>query len=132
MEFIPLLLHYFLSKFSAKMNRRLSGVSEEAMRCLIHYDWPGNVRELENAMERAVVLSVEDVIRPEDLPETVQDSSESAGGGATRYYELLQEAKKKLVRDAFQQSHGNHAEAARILGVQPNNLYRLMKSLKLK
>ena len=56
-EDIPLLLaNYFAQKYSAKCNRRVNGVSEEARAYLLDYEWPGNVRELENAIERAVVL----------------------------------------------------------------------------
>ena len=54
----------------------MTGISEEAERCLLAYRWPGNIRELENAIERAVVLGQSDMVLPEDLPETILESAD--------------------------------------------------------
>ena len=59
-EDIPLLANHFARRHAANMKRRVTGVSPEALACLMAYDWPGNVRELENAIERAVVLGSTD------------------------------------------------------------------------
>jgi PAS domain S-box-containing protein len=56
-EDIPLLVHYFVARFAAKIGRTITRVPKDAMRQLIEYEWPGNVRELENVIERAVILS---------------------------------------------------------------------------
>ncbi len=131
-EDIPLLASYFASKHAAKAKRKIAGVSAEARAVLMSYDWPGNVRELENAIERAVVLGATDVIRPEDLPEALLDKPISPGGPATRYHEGVTEAKKQLILKAVEQAHGQYTEAARLLGVHPNYLHRLMRNLNLK
>ena len=64
---IPLLANYFLRKYNKKRKKNIKVISDRAMKALVEYDWPGNVRELENAIERAVVLTVDDVIKSSDL-----------------------------------------------------------------
>ncbi len=54
---IPLLIAYFVEKFSRRMNKQIESIPTEAMDALLNWDWPGNVRELENFMERSVILS---------------------------------------------------------------------------
>jgi formate hydrogenlyase transcriptional activator len=56
-EDIPLLVHHFVGKFSRRMNKDFSCVSDEVMKVLLRYDWPGNIRELQNFLLRAVVMS---------------------------------------------------------------------------
>ncbi|TMB00735.1 MAG: sigma-54-dependent Fis family transcriptional regulator, partial [Deltaproteobacteria bacterium] len=69
-EDIPLLMHYFVARYAAKIGRRISRVPKETMGRLVAYAWPGNVRELENVVERAVILSPgpDLVVAPEALP----------------------------------------------------------------
>jgi Nif-specific regulatory protein len=137
-EDIPLLASYFAAKYSAKFKRKVTGLALEARECLIGYDWPGNVRELENALERAVVLGSTERILPEDLPETVLESSPAEAAHAeavppiTRYHEALREAKRQLILRALEQSSGSFTEAARALGVHPNYLHRLIRNLNLR
>lgn len=64
---IPLLANYFLKKYNKKRKKNVMAISDRAMKALVEYDWPGNVRELQNAIERAVVLTENDVIKPSDL-----------------------------------------------------------------
>jgi Nif-specific regulatory protein len=129
---IPLLAGYFAMRFSTKAGRALKGVSPEARKCLMQYDWPGNVRELENAMERAVVLGTTELIQPEDLPEALLEQQAVPGVQVTEYHQAVKETKRKLVLKAFQEGDGNYAQTARILGIHPNNLHRLIRSLDLK
>ena len=65
---IPALANHFLDRFARQMDKRITGISPEAMDLLTAYDWPGNVRELSNAIERAMVVGTPPLIRPEDLP----------------------------------------------------------------
>jgi len=64
---IPLLADNFLRKYNHKRKKNIQAISDRAMKALVEYDWPGNVRELENAIERAIVLTENDVIEPSDL-----------------------------------------------------------------
>ncbi len=134
-EDIPLLASYFTAKYAAQCKRAVRGLAPETRVALSHYDWPGNVRELENAIERAVALGATDVILPEDLPEAVLEAGtevSSNASGAMSYFETLKETKKRLALQALEQAQGIHNDAARLLGMHPNNLHRLMKSLGLK
>jgi Nif-specific regulatory protein len=126
---IPLLAKYFVSKYSKSLQRRVKGLSPEALQCLLQHDWPGNIRELENLIERAIVLGNAEMVLPEDLPEALVENFIKPGTG---FLQSVKESKKKLVQNALQQAGGNYAEAAKILGVHPNYLYRLLRSLGLK
>jgi Nif-specific regulatory protein len=128
---IMLLANYFADKYGARCNRKLKGFSAEARDYLTAYDWPGNVRELENAIERSVVLGTTDSILPEDLPEAVLEGKLSSTL-PLRYHEAVTQAKKQIILDAAAQVNGNFAEAARLLGVHPNYLQRLIRILHIR
>jgi Nif-specific regulatory protein len=128
---IPLLAAYFAARYSEKVNRRVVGISPKARVCLVGYQWPGNVRELENAIERAVVLGSTELILPEDLPDSVLEETGGSGEPVTALHEGIREAKKKLIEQAIEQADGNYTEAAGILGVHPNHLFRLIRTLNL-
>ena len=133
-EDITVLAAHFARKYAQKFKRRINGISPEAVACLRAYDWPGNVRELENAVERAVVLGSTDTILPEDLPDSVLDAAPAttAGTAVAPYHEAIKEAKRQLILRAVEQSGGSYTEAARLLGVHPNYLHRLIRNLDLK
>ena len=128
---IPLLAAYFADRYSEKVNRRVVGISPKARACLVRYQWPGNVRELENAIERAVVLGSTELILPEDLPDSVLEETGSSGEPVTALHDGIREAKKRLIEQAIEQADGNYTEAAGILGVHPNHLFRLIRTLNL-
>jgi two-component system response regulator HydG len=131
-EDISLLANYFAAKYSEKCNRRVTGISQEAQTRLLGYDWPGNVRELENAIERAVVLGTTERILPEDLPESILESVSIISEPATKYHEAVVQTKKQIILSAMAQANGSFTEAAKILGVHPNYLHRLIRNLNLK
>jgi DNA-binding NtrC family response regulator len=86
---------------------------------------------LENAIERAVVLGVGETILPEDLPETVREER-PADISATLYEEAVETAKKQVVLRAFEQAGHEHDRAAKLLGLHPNYLHRLIRALDLR
>ena len=129
---IPLLAAFFAAQHGEKVKRRVAGISPEARACLVGYDWPGNVRELENAIERAVVLGSTELILAEDLPDSILEESAAAGEPVNALAEGVREAKKDLIERAIEKAKGNYTEAAAILGVHPNHLFRLIRTLKLK
>jgi len=131
-EDIMLLANYFADKYGAKCNRKLQGFSAEARACLTAYDWPGNVRELENAIERAVVLGTTHVILPEDLPETLLERATAPDQSRVGYHEAVVQTKKQIILRAIEESKGNYTEAAKLLGVHPNYLHRLIRNLNLR
>ena len=127
-----LLARYFAAKYGKRSNRTLLGISPQARACLLNYDWPGNVRELENAIERAVVLGSSDLILPEDLPEQILEKAAPAGTAVNAFHDAVRESKKQLIINAVEQANGNYTEAARLLGLHPNYLHRLIRNLNIK
>jgi transcriptional regulator with GAF, ATPase, and Fis domain len=128
---IPLLALYFAAKYAASSKRPCKGISREARTLLMNYSWPGNVRELENAIEHAIVLGLTEEILPEDLPIAILEE-QSAGLEGARYHTVLNHAKKELILAALREATGSYPEAARLLGIHPKYLHRLVRNLKLK
>ena len=131
-EDIPLLASHFAALTSQRHGRPVAGFTPEARAYLQGYDWPGNVRELANAVERAIVMGEGDLVRPEDLPETVLEASGVPGSGLGRYHETLHETKRRLIRTAVAEAGGNMTRAADLLGLQPTYLHRLINKLDLR
>jgi transcriptional regulator with GAF, ATPase, and Fis domain len=131
-EDIPMLARHFVQKHAKHCKVKARPISREALSCLVNYDWPGNVRELENAIERALVLGSSDMILPEDLPESLLERTPPPEMTEAKYHAAVKELKKQLIRDAVEQTQGSYADAARILGVHPNYLHRLIRNLELK
>ncbi len=121
---IPLLVDFFLRHGLA----RGKTMSQEAMQVLCEYSWPGNVRELENALERAVIMTPDDVIETSALPERVVTRaaepliSEREHSAPT--LELVERAYIKWVLDAH---GGNKTRAAEVLGIDPSTLHRKLQ-----
>jgi Nif-specific regulatory protein len=131
-EDIPMLARHFVQKHAKYCKVKPRPISREALSCMVNYDWPGNVRELENAIERALVLGSSDMILPEDLPESLLERTPPPEMIEAKYHAAVKELKKQLICDAVEQTHGSYADAARILGVHPNYLHRLIRNLELK
>jgi len=132
-EDIPLLALYFINKYNERCKRKVKGLSAEVRACLLNYQWQGNVRELENAIERAVVFSQTNFLTIEDLPETLIESANiSAQTSSLIYHDAINEAKRRIISEAIETANGNFTEAAKLLGVHPNNLHRLVRTLNLR
>jgi Nif-specific regulatory protein len=131
-EDIPLLTDHFVSRYSARANRKVRGLSPAARACLAQYDWPGNIRELENAIERAIVIGNSDLILPEDLPDALADRALPISECTANFHDAVRDAKKHLILTALEQSQGSFTQAAKLLGLHPNYLHRLVSNLDLK
>jgi Nif-specific regulatory protein len=128
-EDIELLSQYYASEHGKRVKRRIAGVSRDALAILRRYDWPGNIRELANVIERAVVLGTTELILPEDLPESMLESRSASGAAAGSYHEAVAQKKKELIVEAVSRSGGSITEAAKLLGLHPNYLHRLIRNL---
>ena len=129
---IPLLVDYFLKKYSAENNKKMTGISREAMDLLMKYDYPGNVRELENIVEQSVVLGRGDIISIRDLPMTVRgmrsESKKADPFGERTFIERVEAFEKELIDQALEQAQGIQTRAAKILGITERHLrYKLNK-----
>lgn len=129
-EDIPLLAQYFLRKHGT-VNKQVEGISEEALDCLISYSWPGNIRELENAIERAVILAKEPLIREENLflssGGTVSFGKESLPPGSRS----LRKLERSLLATVLEETNWNLSKAAKILEISRTTLYSKIKKHKI-
>jgi transcriptional regulator with GAF, ATPase, and Fis domain len=130
-EDLPLLAEYFIRKHAPRCGRRVRGITPAAVEQLERHDWPGNVRELENAIEQALALGSGEEIQPDDLPVAARAAGPAAGSSLD-YHATLEETKRHLIVRAFELAGGSHAGAARLLGVHPNYLHRLMSNFNLR
>jgi DNA-binding NtrC family response regulator len=135
-EDIPLLVDFFLRKYSEENERPLRRLSTEALRPLLSYAWPGNVRELENVIERAVVLSAGPEIGPDLLPR------EHAGPRATlpllearsqaSLFDIMEDCERHLIVDMLEQCGWNQTEAAERFHVPLSTLNQKIKRLNIE
>jgi DNA-binding NtrC family response regulator len=127
-EDVPVLAEQFLARFVQSMSRKPMHFSADAQDALAAYPWPGNVRELQNAIERAVVVGKSDVVRAEDLPLRVTQTSAVAGPGPGS----LAEAERAHIASVLDSSAWNITRAARVLDVDRVTLYNKIKKYDLK
>src|SRR6266849_4121473 len=114
-EDIPLLVRYFAQKYARRMNKRIETVPTDAMEWLARYHWPGNIRELQNFIERAVILSPGNVLRPplSELKQSVGEARTQAG--------TLEEVQRDRILSALQETKwviGGPKGAAACLGLK--------------
>jgi len=138
-EDIPLLVQYFLDKYSKEQNKAVQGISSFAMDALQKYSFPGNVRELENIIERSVALATSNLLLPESLSLAEfkqQKSVESSPFSYEPYLgpegldleQFLNYIEKTLLKKALEMTNGAKTEAANILGLNFRSFrYRLSK-----
>lgn len=128
-EDIPLLAQHFLVHFAEKNRKRIKAFTPAAMDALAHASWPGNVRELENAVERAVILSVGEYITERELP--VLPSREESGSTAEGLSFLagmpLDDVEREVILATLRDVGGNKSEAARVLGITRATLHKKLK-----
>lgn len=126
-EDVHLLAQHFLRMYAEQEGREVHGFSSEAMRLLTDYDWPGNVRELENAIERAIVITQNSLIKKEDLPTKILDGRQHLVKRAFNDLITLEELKNQYTLMVLEKTKGNKKMAAQILGINPRTLYRKKK-----
>ena len=125
-EDIPLLAEHFLKEYNRKRKKVIEGISPAAMEMLMEYSWPGNIRELENAVERAVVLSHDSIIGPDDL---MGLAGKYAGFPRNRADGHLARVEHEQIRKALEMFSGNRTKAAQFLGIDRKTLLRKLKKL---
>jgi len=111
------LADFFVEKYGRANHKDVRRVSTPAIDMLMSYHWPGNVRELENCIERAVLLSDDDVIHGHHLPPTLQTAEASGTAFRGRLDGALANVEREHIVDALKSYRGNMAKAAKALGV---------------
>jgi len=147
---VPLLVHFLVARFAARVGVRIESVAKDTMQRLSHYSWPGNVRELENVLERAVILSNGPTLEidpevfaaamaarssgaePPTPPAPEREGRAAAGAGHAKPLESLKSITRNHILAALEQSSwtidGPYG-AAKLLGIHPNTLRGRMKKL---
>lgn len=124
---IPLLAEHYLSQYAKKYNKDIYKFSEAAMTRLGKYHWPGNVRELQHAVERAVIMSRDNILQPEDFFfNAAQQPKENSGDISLEQYNL-EDVERILIRKVLAKHNGNVTHAAQELGLTRSSLYRRLE-----
>jgi DNA-binding NtrC family response regulator len=135
-EDIPLLIDYFLKKYSKENQKSITDISKEARTLLLRYPYPGNVRELENLIERAVVLCRGEVITTQDLPFHLKEERSEKLLESPKKEKSLPESLEEIERDsilkALHQHQGVQTKAAESLGISERVLRYKMKKYRIR
>ena len=124
---IPPLIDHFLHKFAEKNGKTIQGFSREARDALLRYDYPGNVRELENLVERATVLTRDDVVGIGEMPLTIKEARPGAGD-QTNLSAAVEGMERRMIVEALEAAGGIQTKAADNLGISERALrYKLRK-----
>ncbi len=136
-EDVPYLIDHFIKSFSEINGKSVSSISKEALAELINYSFPGNIRELENIIQRAVVLSRDNMVKLQDLPEEIKGHSRTESvdcdhlslGNLNQKVENLEKA---LINKALSESGGNQVKAAELLEISERTLRYKISKYKIK
>lgn len=143
-EDIPPLAFHFLKKYNRERNKNIRTITPEAMSLLVEYDWPGNVRELENVIERTVVMTDGELIKPEHLPLNIQKKGVDLSLIIPRNAQELKQVKKQIRRrsiesieksfviQALKRNNWNVTRSARDVGMKRQNFQALMRKYHIK
>ena len=131
---IPLLAQKFVENFARANRKSIKGFSPQAMDMLMRYDWPGNVRELENAMERAVILTVGEYVTERSLPLAIQQmtGNMAAVPSGILANKSLDDIEKEAISATLAETADNKSEAARRLGITRATLHSKLKKYNLE
>jgi len=128
---LPLLVNYFVRKFSALMQKNIRTISPGYMDTLMRYDFPGNVRELENIIERGVALATGDTLEPSLLPEDLRGMMMTTFRKHDDRLPTLAEQEKAYIEWVLAESGDNKTLAAQILSIDRVSLWRKLKKYDL-
>jgi DNA-binding NtrC family response regulator len=124
-EDILILTEFYLKRFANKYDKHGLRINQSALEKLMEYHWPGNIRELLHAIERAVILTDGNVLKPTDFILNEKTALSSGSGPET-----LEEMEMLMIKKALSQNNGNYSAAAEQLGVSRQTLYNKIKKVK--
>lgn len=139
-EDIPLLTKFFIGMYNDKVNKKVTGISSEALNMLQAYHWPGNIRELKYAIESIMNFIDSNVIDVKDIPNHIRSyigatrmKAEDSFGNIEAYslVDSLNEYEKCLIQKAIKKANGNGAKAARMLNIPRQTLHNKIKKYKI-
>jgi DNA-binding NtrC family response regulator len=119
---IIVLAEFFLKKYSSKYNKPELKINQQAQDKLLKYAWPGNIRELQHTIEKAVILSENNILKPDDFFMRSAAQTKSIQEEMT-----LEEMERRMINQAIEKNGGNLSAAADQLGITRQTLYNKMK-----
>jgi DNA-binding NtrC family response regulator len=119
---IIILAEFFLKKYTYKYNKPNLKITRQAYEKLLNYSWPGNIRELQHTIEKVVILSDSNVLKPDDL--FLRLNNPVSGSGP---YTTLEEMESRMIHEALEKNNGNFTAAAEQLGITRQTLYNRLK-----
>jgi two-component system response regulator HydG len=128
-EDITALARHFVAKHAPRVNKRVKGLEDSALRALARYAWPGNVRELENVIEQSLVFAEGETLTATDLPQHLTgaaprtDSGLPVPMGDRPLPDILEDLERQLIARAYEKAGGVKTETARLLGIKTSALY---------
>jgi len=128
---IPLLVQHFIDVFNAVQNKRVTGLSPDALGVLTAHDYPGNVRELQNIVEHAFMLLSDGPIELVHLPTELVPSSMARARGRNMV-ETVRALEVQAIREALERNAGNRLAAARDLGMHKSTLFRKVREYSIE
>ncbi|GAB3343803.1 sigma-54 dependent transcriptional regulator [Marivirga atlantica] len=124
---IPLLVDHYIDFYAKKYNKEVHKASDAVISRMQKYEWPGNIRELQHSIERAVIMSSQTVLQPEDFFFS-SSQKEDVKSGKLKLDDLnIEEVEKLLIRKALDKNFGNITQAAQELGLTRSSLYRRLE-----
>jgi transcriptional regulator with PAS, ATPase and Fis domain len=138
-ESIPLLAHHFMEKARNKLNKNIVGLEDRAVKAMVQYSWPGNIREMQNVIERAAVLTHDEIIKLGNLPlvfaenyvEEAEDVPDLRSFKNEREPHVMR-VEKKLIQRYLSDADGNVSKAAQLANIPRRTFYRLLDKHGLK
>ena len=125
-EDIPFLAQHFIKTIAESVGKQVTGITAEALDVLFKHDFPGNIRELQNIIERAVILTRDEILSKDDLPVTLEVPVEKRKFDPMNLddgYEVKMAAfERAMIDEALVRSGGNKSAAARLLGITERHL----------
>ena len=120
---ILVLVNYFIKTFNKKFNKKIVAISEDVQKIFMEYSWPGNIRELEHTLEHAFVITRQNTISIDQLPQSFNNISIKKQTSYPDQNEIGHQA----ILDALKKTDANKAKAARLLGISRQTIYRKIK-----
>jgi PAS domain S-box-containing protein len=130
---IPILTKYICNKIGSRLGKNKIKIYKQALKSLCNYNWPGNIRELENVLESAILLSKENIIKIDDIPESVKcfKTHNLSIEQIEKKDNFLVDIEKEVILKALKEAKGNISKASKVLGIDRSTLHRKMKRYEL-
>jgi len=130
---VPILAKYICSKIGSRFGKNKIKIDNQVLKLLCNYNWPGNIRELENVLESTILLSKENIIKIDDMPENIKcfKTHNLSIEQIEKKDNFLVDIEKEVILKVLKEAKGNFSKASKVLGIDRSTLYRKIKRYEL-